>query len=120
MLVKIVGTIWIIMGIIALIWPGYLQKRLGRQSVRKVKKYLFALAVILGVLLIAAAWGHPGWWPKVLVILGIIAIIKGLFFLKGQAAEKMLEWFGRQSLGFFRFAAIVYIILGILIIYGLR
>lgn len=117
MFATILGWFWIVMGIFFLWKPEILKKKLNRKSLRKIRKYLFVLAVILGILLIKAGWGYEGALAKIIVILGILAIFKGFFLLKSEITGRMMEWWGQKPLIFFRFGACVYIIIGIMILH---
>ena len=49
-----------------------------------------------------------------------IAILKGVFFLKSKAADKVTEWIFEQPVVFFKIIAAAQVILGLLIIFGLN
>ncbi|HDZ77191.1 MAG TPA: hypothetical protein ENH41_03815 [Candidatus Omnitrophica bacterium] len=117
MFAKIVGWFWIIVGVLFLLKPAMLKNKLQKKSFKKIKKYLFLLAVILGGILVSIGFKYSGFFPKLVMVLGIISIVKGFYFLKGKAAEKVLGWFLNKPLIFFRFSALFYIVLGALILY---
>ncbi len=116
MFVKILGWFWICMGILLVLKPEILKKRLQKQAFKKIKKYILALTIVLSVLLIKVALASQGVLAKVILIFGIFGIIKVFFFLKAGAMEKMTEWFADKPLIFFRLGACVHIIIGILIL----
>ena len=112
MIATIVGWFWTITGIIFLIKPGFLKRRLQKKSLKRLRRLLFSIALFLGFILIVAAWKQPGILSKVLMILGIISIAKGFFLLKAKVADKILEWFAKQSLVFYRLCACCHILIG--------
>lgn len=116
MFAKIFGWFWIIMGILFLIKPAMLRNKLQKKSFKILKKYLFAIAIILGLFLIGVGLKHQGILSKIIMVLGIIGVLKGFFFIKSKAAEKIVGWVIKQPLSFFRIAASCYILLGILIL----
>lgn len=116
MLVKIIGYIFIILGLFFLIKPAVLKRRLQKKVVKRSRKILFLILLFLGGLFLTAAFKSTGILSKLLIILGIIALIKGLFFLSAKASEKIIGWFSTQPLIIFRFLAITYIILGIIML----
>lgn len=120
MLSYIVGSLFIILGILFMFFPEYFRKRLRKKAIRKIRRYLFAGAIAVGALLISTGWKYEGIFPKILVIVGIIAIIKGMFFLKSKAADKVTEWILKQPVIFFKICAGCQIIFGLLIIFGLE
>ena len=116
MLVKIIGWIWLFWGVIFLIWPKFLMKKLQKQSFKKIKKLLFGIALFLGIILISAAFKSTGAASKVLAVLGIIAIIKAFLFLKSKASEKLTGWFTDKPVSFFRIWAAVHISIALFLI----
>jgi hypothetical protein len=108
------------LGILFLLYPESLRKRLRKKALRKIRRYLFACAIALGILLISTGWQYEGLFPKILILVGIIAILKGVFFLKSKAADKVTEWILKQPVIFFKIFAACQIILGFLIIFGLK
>lgn len=116
MLIKFFGWFWIVAGILFLCKPLLLKNRLQKKSLKKIRKYLFLLAVLLGSLLIAVSRNFQGFSAKIVMFLGIVGIFKGFFLLKGKIADKMIQWFIAQPLIFFRMGACLYIIVGITIL----
>jgi len=114
MLIKIFAWIWIVLGILFVIKPELLKKRLEKKGVKKIKKCLFAMTLALSVGLIVAAVYYQGVLAKILIVLGIIGIIKAFFFLKAKSAEKIIEWSAKQPLVLFRAGGCLYIIIGII------
>ena len=94
MLIKIIGWVWVM----------------------KVKRTLFFLTLFLAITLIMASFKAGGLLPKIVMILGIIGIFKAFFFLKSKAADKIIEWFGKQPLKVFRIWAVSYIVIGLIIL----
>lgn len=116
MLVKILGWFWISMGILFLLKPELLRKRLQKKGFKKFKKYLISLILVLSGLLIAAAWKAEGLLAKVVMVFGIMGIFKAFFFLKAKGAEKLVEWFADKPPILFRLGATFHIALGIIIL----
>jgi uncharacterized protein YjeT (DUF2065 family) len=108
------------LGLVFLLYPEGLRRRLRKKALRRIRRYFFAAAVFLGILLISAGWKYEGILPKILVLIGIIAILKGLFFLKSKAADKITEWILEQPVLFLKIFAACQIVLGLLIIFGLK
>ncbi|MFH1867696.1 MAG: hypothetical protein ABH843_01875 [Candidatus Omnitrophota bacterium] len=116
MFIKILGYFWLTIGTLCLIWPQLLKSRLQKKGLRRMRKYFVIIAIILGSTLVSATWNLQGLLPKLIMIIGIIAIIKGIFLLKSKLAEKWIAWFAQKPLIYFRIGACCYIILGILIL----
>lgn len=116
MLIKILGYFWVVIGVLFLIWPQLFRGRLQKKGLRRLRKYFFLIAIILGATLISATWNLKGFLPKLIMFIGIIAIIKGIFLLKSKLAEKWIGWFSEKPLIYFRLGACCYILLGLLIL----
>ena len=98
----ILGIFFITVGLLFLLYPEGLRRRLRKKALRRIRRYFFAGAVFLGILLISTGWNHDGLLPKILTIGGIIAVLKGLFFLKSKAADKVTAWILEQPVFFFK------------------
>lgn len=118
MLAKIIGWVWVIIGILFLIKPNFLKAKLQKKGIKKIKKLLFGIAIVFGIFLIAASGKIQGFVSIIIMILGIIAIIKGVILLKAKFAEELLDWVSRQPILFFRIIALVYIAIGVVILLG--
>jgi len=116
MLLKIFGWFWIVAGVIFLLKPQILKNRLQKKGLRKLRKYFFALAIILGGLLISVGFRFQGLLAKIVMIIGIIAIFKAVMLLKAKTAEKLMDWSGSQPLIFFRIGACFWIFTGVVLL----
>ncbi len=112
MIAKIIGTIWVIWGILILVKPEILQKKLQTKGLKKLKKNLFLLTLFLSITLIIASFKAEGLLPKVLLVLGIIGIFKAFIFLKSKASDKLIAFSSNLSLTVYRLAGAVYIAIG--------
>ena len=119
MLSNIVGCIFIFLGTFCFLYPESMRKRLRKKAIRKLRSYFFLAAIAAGVLLISAGWKHEGILPKILMVVGVVAIVKGLSFLKSKATEGITAWILKRSIPELRVFAVGQIVLGFLIIYGL-
>jgi len=116
MLIKILGWFWLITGIIFLLFPGMLKKRLQKKSIKRVRKFLFLIVISLSFLLIGAAWKSQGALSKLVMVLGILGLFKGFFLLKAKAADKIIEWFINKPIVFFRIWAAAQVLIGFIIL----
>lgn len=116
MIAKIIGLIWVVWGILILVKPEILRKKLQTKGIKKLKKNLFLLTLFLSITLIIASLKASGLLPKVLLILGIIGIFKAFIFLKSKASDKLIAFSANLSLSVYRAGGAFYIILGLSII----
>lgn len=117
MLLKILGWVWVISGILFCWKPEWLLNKIQKKGLKKMKRFFFGIALVLGVLLIKAGWGIPGILAKIVIILGVLAVFKGVFFLKSKAADRVLEWYVKQPIYFFRIWAGGMIALGMFFLF---
>ena len=116
MLKVLLGWFFIIIGVVFLLWPGLLRRRLQKKSMKYVRRALFLVTVPLAWFLIVTGLKYEGLLSKVLMVAGIIGIFKAFFLLKAKAAEKIIDWFLKRPAIFFRAAATFQIVLGIIIL----
>jgi uncharacterized protein YjeT (DUF2065 family) len=112
MILKIIGWFWVSSGVIFLIFPEFFRSLLKLKGYWKIKHWFFGIACLMGFLLIKATWDKPGLAAKVLMICGVIAIFKGVFYLKHKAAERLIEWITNQPQSNLRLWATAQIVFG--------
>lgn len=115
MIAKIIGLIWVVWGILILIKPEILRKKLQTKGIKKLKKNLFLLTLFLSITLIVASFKASG-LSKILLVLGIVGIFKAFIFLKSKASDKLIAFSANLSLSVYRAGGAFYIILGLSII----
>ena len=113
---KILGFIWIILGILWLIKPETLKNRLKRKITRKMRWTIYGFLIAFGILMVASVIKAPGLLPKIVGIIGLILVIKGILLILSKASEKLWEWWARQPLAVFRLQAICIIAIGIMLV----
>ncbi len=119
MIARIIGWLWIILGVISLIKPEFLKRRFQKKGLKKFRRIFFAIAFILGAYLISISWKIPGLLSKIVMLIGIVIVFKGLFLLKAKTTEKIVDWLSRQPLTYFRVGGLLYLIFGIIILLAL-
>ena len=119
-IIYIVGSIFILLGVLFLLYPEALRKRLRRKAVWRLRRWFFAAALFFGALLVSVGWKQPGLLPKVLVLIGVAAILKGLLLLNSKATEKITAWVLSRPILHLRIFAVAEIAMGLLILLGLR
>jgi len=116
---NILGGIFVLLGVLFLLYPEALRRRLRRKAIWKLRRYFFAAAFSLGILLISVGWRHEGLLPKVLMLIGIVALLKGLLLLNSRAAETVTAWILERPIVQLRVFAVGQIAMGLLILFGL-
>ncbi len=114
MLGKIIGLIWVAWGILILIKPEVLRKKLQTMGSKKLKKNLFLLTLFLSITLIIASSKADGLLVKILLVFGIMGIFKAFVFLKSKASDKLIAFSANLSLNVYRAGGAFYIVLGLI------
>ena len=113
MLYKILGWFWIISGSYSFLRPVSLMRRLQMGSGRTLRRLFFLAAFTWGAPLIALGWENEGFAPKAMLILGIIAVLKSVFFLTSRASDAFIRWSLNAPPLYFRIFALVQVLAGI-------
>lgn len=116
MLVRIVGYIWLAVGILFLIRPQMLKNRLLKKGLRRLRKYFILLALALGGLLIPIGFKFQGIFAKIVMILGILAIFKGFLLLNSKTSAAFMDWAAKLPLRYYRMGACFHIAIGVIIL----
>jgi len=116
MLSKILGVIWIILGLWWVIKPEALKNRFKRKMSRKVRWTVFAFVIIFACSMIGSVLKVSGFLSKVVGIIGLVIAIKAIMFITSKTSEKVLEWWGSRSLGFLRIWAVFILVTGVMLV----
>ncbi len=115
----ILGSILIFLGALFFLYPESLRRRLRRKAAWRLRWYFFVTASSLGILLISAGWRHEGLLPKVVMLIGLVALIKGLLFLNSRAVEQVTAWILERPVWHLRIFAVSQMALGGAMLFGL-
>ena len=117
MLVRLLGAVIVVMGLIFGIKPEVFQKYVKFWNSRKRIVIGGIISFLFGVVFLLSASRCRV--PAVITILGIWAIIKGiiLFVLKERRLSTYLEWWSKKPLSVMRLIGIISLAFGILIIW---
>ncbi|MFC1698838.1 hypothetical protein ACFL1I_02620 [Candidatus Omnitrophota bacterium] len=116
MLAKILGTLWIILGLLWLIKPEMLKRRLIKKTNRKIKWAVYGFTLMLVFSLLGVVFKAQGAWLKVIGLIGIFALVRIILQFSGRTSQKIAEWGSKQSLLIFRIWALIILITGICLI----
>ena len=113
---KILGIIWVILGILWLARPEALKSRLKRKMSRRIRLTIYGLLIVLGILMMGTAIKAQGFLPKIAGIVGALLVIKAVFLLLSKASEKLWSWWAEQPVLIFRLQAAFIIAVGVILI----
>ena len=112
MLIRLLGWFWVLTGLIFLIRPGFFRRRLIKKSYKTIRRYLIAITLPLAALFIVASTKVKGALSIILLVMGVIGMIKVFFFAKSKAAERIIAWYIKQPLHFYRIGALAQLVIG--------
>ena len=116
MIANILGTIWVVLGLLWLAKPQLLKNRLVKKMNRKMRRIVYAFILVFIFLLIGSIIKAQGFLPKVVGLIGIIIVIKGIRLITAKTSEKMSGWLAKRPLGFFRVWGLIILVAGILLV----
>ena len=102
---KILGVIWLLLGILWLIKPEMLKNRLKRKIGRRIRWTVYGALIVFGFLMIGSVIKMPGILAKAIGILGVILIIKAVLLMTSKAFDKFWERWANWPLIYFRIPA---------------
>jgi threonine/homoserine/homoserine lactone efflux protein len=117
MISKIIGIIWILLGILWLAKPDLLRNRLKKKMSRKMRRIVSGVVIVLGLFLIGGIITSPGLLVKIIGIIGVIVIIKAVLVLTSKTSEKALEWLADRPLFIFRIWAGIVLLAGAALVF---
>ncbi len=116
MFAKILGIIWVILGVLWLVKPEALKMRMKKKMTRKTRRIVLAFILGFCFLLIGSIMKIPGVLSKVIGIAGLIMIVRMILKFTSKASEKALDWLLNRPALFYKIFAIVIIIIGLTLI----
>lgn len=113
---KILGIIWVVLGVLWLIKPEALKNRLKRKVNRKMRWTIYGFLIVFGILMVGSVIKIPGFLPKVVGVIGAILVIKGILLFFSKASDKLWAWWAERPLFYFRIQALIILAIGIMLI----
>ncbi len=117
MLLKILGALWILFGLLWLIFPNMLKNRLKKKLSRKIRRVVFAFLIVFGLVLAGSVLKVQGILPKIIGIIGLVLAIKGFMLITSKTSEKFFDWLATRSIIYFRIMALVILGIGIAVVF---
>ncbi|MBU1853713.1 MAG: hypothetical protein KJ957_06700 [Candidatus Omnitrophica bacterium] len=114
MFFRIIGLLWIILGIWWIMRPQTLRRRFTRKVKKTRRKLLFLIIILVAGLFLSAAKYTHGILANVFLIAGILGIIKAIFFITSKSAERILDWWVEKPLWLWRLWAACFVLIGFL------
>lgn len=110
----ILGWGWIILGIWWFFRPAGIRRRFEKKYRKGARGILLAVLLVTAGILFAVGRQLGGFWGILLAVIGVLAVLKGLLFVRGKVSETVLDWWSRQPVWVYRVSAAGLFVLGCL------
>lgn len=114
---RILGIIWIILGVLWTVKPAVLRRRLIKKTNRKIRWAVYGLIVALAFSLIGVVLKAQGLALKLAGLIGIVATVRTTLFFTAEAQAKVTDWGTKQSLLIFRIWGAVILVIGLFLFF---
>ena len=113
---NIIGSLFIVSGVLFAINPERLRRKLQKKSRHILRRYFVVAISSAGIVLITAGWEFEGVLAKLFILLGLFLLLKGALLLKAKSIELIAERLLQLPAVALRLFAAGQISLGILLI----
>lgn len=117
-LVKLIGIVILVVGVIYFVKPAVMKQLIDYISKEPKLKIGGILGILIGIIFLRAASRCSVSW--IVFLFGLFAIVKGVltFVLEKKKVMSILDWFAKKPLEAVRKLALIYIALGVALIYA--
>lgn len=92
MIAKLFGWFWVVMGILWLIKPEMLRRKLNKKLGRKVRWTLWGVALALALQLTGFAFHSPGLLSGSALVLGLFFLVRAALQVTGKTQQRLTGW----------------------------
>lgn len=117
MLSKVLGYLWIFLGVICAAKPSVLRGWLSRKTDWRLFWALLFIFIVVFFQLLGIVWRLEGDLPKVLGVIGIIFLLRAGWKVQSRARGRLAEWLGGLPLGPFQVFGWFLIAIGVSLVY---
>lgn len=113
------GVFWVIVGTLSVFTTSFIRKKFFSKFKDMDFKKWSILAIVIGVLFLISAPISRS--PLLIVILGVLALIKGFYLLLGpqDKVKKILDWWLGAKNNIYKIWGVAVLILGVLVLINL-
>ena len=104
-LLGLLSWAWILLGIWWFFRPAGIRRRFEKKYRRYARWALLIVFFAVAGVVYSAGRSMGGFMGTVLIVVAVIALIKGLLFAQGKVSDKVLDWWGNQPISTYRVAA---------------
>ena len=96
LLLNILSWTWILLGVWWFFRPAGIRRRFEKKYRRYARWALVVVFFAVAGVVFSAGRSIGGFTGKVLIVVAVIALIKGLLFARGKVSDAVLDWWGNQ------------------------
>jgi hypothetical protein len=112
MINKIIGAIWILIGLIGLIKPLYIHNMFKKKAGKRKFKLFIALVFIFGSIIVELFFKYNNVFWRIATAIVFLAALKGFWWVNKKAGEKITGYLSQVPLVYFRIIALIFIAVG--------
>lgn len=112
----IAGGLFVLSGLMLVLNPERLRRKLQRKSMRVLRRYFIAAVSFTGVLLVSAGWQNEAIYAKGFTIVGVLVLLKAAHLLRTKSSEILAQRLQTIPALYLRLFALAEILLGVLIV----
>lgn len=112
MFAKILGIIWIVLGVLWVAKPQIPKERLKRKMARKIKWVVFGFVALFAFTLIGSILKAQGMPLKIVGLIALVVVARTILLVTSKTSEKVSAWWQGRSLVFFRIWGLFFLAMG--------
>ncbi len=110
--------IWIVVGTFGALKPEGLKNKMRKKIDRKMKRVVYAFIFVFGFSLVASVFKMHGIISKIVAVVGLFVLIKGIMLVTSKTSEKVFTWWAERPLGYFRMLGLILIGTGCVLLFA--
>ncbi|MCH7870987.1 MAG: hypothetical protein IID33_04740 [Planctomycetes bacterium] len=96
LLLGILSWSWIVLGVWWFFRPAGIRRRFERKYRRYARWTLLVIFFVVAGVVFSTGRSIGGFTGTVLIVVAVIALLKGLLFARGKVSDAVLDWWGNQ------------------------
>ena len=113
-LISIVGWAWIVLGVWWFLRPAGIRRRFEKRYRKYARWILLSVFFAVAGVIFSAGRSVGGVLGGVLIVLAVVATVKGLLFAQGRVSNAVLDWWASRTDATYRLVAGGLFVLGCL------
>ena len=112
MINRILGIIWVVLGLLWVIKPQILKNKLKKKLMRKMKWIILSFMLFFIFTILGSVLKAHGLILKLIGIAVLIFMIRLMHMAGTKTSDKLIEWWEKKNLVFFRIWGAGFLVMG--------